>query len=149
MRSTRTASADGGGDAGMRARLGDDRPLPVVVDVVVVDDGMFAMTVARTDWGDTPSVPGAQPVTSRRDAAAIAPTRASEGEIMPSAKARSTPRASVKARGYQPTFYNITTGEEDPDCVHSRRHPAAADEDSPRPSLAIEALTGLRDSLFY
>jgi hypothetical protein len=79
----RDASADGGGEDGMW-RVGALRPERD--DVVVVEAGMaagrFAMTVAMTVSGDTPSVPGAQPVTSRRDAAAIAPTRAGVGVIM-------------------------------------------------------------------
>jgi hypothetical protein len=57
-----------------------------------VDDGMFAMTVAMTVWGDTPRVPGAQPLRDRRDATATAPTRASEGVIMSNAKAHWAPR---------------------------------------------------------
>src|SRR5215213_1543456 len=69
VRSTREAAADGGGDAGMRRRVGVVRP-PLVV---VPEDGMFAMTVERTVAGDMPRVPVAQPVLSdKRDAAAIA-----------------------------------------------------------------------------
>src|SRR5262245_58483302 len=88
----RAAAADAGGDSGIRRREdGDDgRLLPVLV-VVGIDDGMFAMTVASTVSGDTPSVPGAQPASSREDAAAIAPTRAGEGVIMPGGVAESTP----------------------------------------------------------
>jgi len=41
-----------------------------------------------TVWGDTPKVPGAQPEMNRRDATAIAPTRASEGVTMPTAQGR-------------------------------------------------------------
>jgi hypothetical protein len=74
-------------------------------ELVVVDDGMFAgmfaMTVAMTVSGDTPSVPGAQPVTSRKDAAAIAPTRAGVGVIMLPAKAGSTPRGRGIRTGCQ------------------------------------------------
>jgi hypothetical protein len=86
VRSTRAAAADAAGDVGIRLREGVDLPVRVVVD-----DGMFAMTVAMTVWGDTPRVPGAQPVRDRRDATATAPTRASEGVIMPNAKADLTP----------------------------------------------------------
>jgi hypothetical protein len=72
----------------MRLRDGGLRPGLVVV---VVDDGMFAMTVARTVAGDTPRVADEQPASDTRDAAAIAPTRGSEGVIMPNAKADLTP----------------------------------------------------------
>jgi hypothetical protein len=78
----RVAAADGGGDGGMRRRDGLGRPV-----LVVVDAGIVASTLARTDSGDTPSVPVAQPVRST-DAAAIAPTRAGEGVIMPSPEGR-------------------------------------------------------------
>src|SRR5512133_3480080 len=79
VRSTRLAAAHGGGDSGMRRRDAGARPELVVV---VLADGRFAMTVARTVSGDTPRLAGAQPVTARTDTAAIAPTRASEGVIM-------------------------------------------------------------------
>jgi len=65
--------------------------------LVVVDEGMLAMTVDRMTSGDTPRVPGAQPVRASRDAAAIAPTRVNEGVIMPGAKADSTPGAPEMA----------------------------------------------------
>lgn len=80
MLSTRDAAADGGGEFGMRLRAGVVRP--ELVDVVVVDDGRLAMTVARTVSGDTPRLAGVQPVNERRDTAAIAPTRGSVGVIM-------------------------------------------------------------------
>jgi hypothetical protein len=71
----------------MRRRLpdGDDRP-PLVV-VVVVDDGMFAMTADRMSVGDTPSVVAdVQPARENTETAAIAPARACEGVIMPRAQ---------------------------------------------------------------
>ena len=88
MRRTREAAADGGGDSGMRLRgeLG-----PRVVVVVVVEEGMLAMTVASTDSGDTPSVAGEQPVRERIVPAAIAPARERVGGIMSIGKAERTP----------------------------------------------------------
>jgi hypothetical protein len=71
-RSTRAAAVDGGGDSGMRAR-DDGRPLLVVV-VVVMTDGRFEMTVARTVSGDTPTVAVVHAVTERKETAAIAPS---------------------------------------------------------------------------
>jgi hypothetical protein len=70
----------------LRGELG-----PRLVVVVVVDDGMLAMTVARTDSGDTPSVAGAQPERESIVPAAIAPTRERVGGIMAIAKAEPTP----------------------------------------------------------
>jgi len=72
----------------MRLPLDGVRPLVVVV---VVDVGMLAMTVASTVSGDTPKVPGAQPVRDRIETAATAPTLGSAGVIMPSAKAGLAP----------------------------------------------------------
>jgi hypothetical protein len=73
-------------------------PVRVVLPLlVVVDDGMLAMTVDRMTSGDTPRVPGAQPVSDRTDAAAIAPTRVIEGVIMPGAEADLTPGAPETA----------------------------------------------------
>ncbi|HEY6828279.1 MAG TPA: hypothetical protein VI259_15575, partial [Gemmatimonadaceae bacterium] len=64
---------------------GDDRP-PLVV-VVVVDDGMFAMTADRMSVGETPSVVAeVHPARESTETAAIAPARACEGVIMPRAK---------------------------------------------------------------
>jgi len=96
VRSTRDAAADGGGDSGMRRRgeLG-----PRVVVVVVVEDGMFAMTVASTDSGDTPSVAGEQPVRERSVPAAIAPARERVGGIMTIGKAEPTPSNRIAATG--------------------------------------------------
>ena len=74
----------------MRLRDGARRSEGVVV-VVVVDDGMLAMTVARIVSGDTPRVAGEQPVIERRDTAATAPTRGSERVFMPHAKADARP----------------------------------------------------------
>jgi hypothetical protein len=90
VRSTRVAAAEGGGDAGIRRR-DDGDPLPVVV--VVVEGGMLAMIVESTDWGDTPSVAGAQPVRESIVPAAIAPARERFGGIMPVSKAEPTPAA--------------------------------------------------------
>src|SRR3954467_14109509 len=100
MRNTREAAADGGGDSGMRRRVDGSRPLLVVV----VDDGMLARTTERTVSGETPRVPVAQPVRDSRDAAAIAPTRGSEGVIMPRAKAEMAPAASIGPTAYRITF---------------------------------------------
>ena len=83
MRRMPAAAADGGGDSGIGSLDGELRP----VLVVVVTGGRLAMTVARTDSGDTPRVAVVQPVTTKSDAAAIAPTRAGEGGIMPGAGA--------------------------------------------------------------
>jgi len=86
------AADDAGGDSGMRRlREGAGEVRPVLVVVAVVDDGRFAMTVARTVSGDTPSVAGVQPVRHRKGTTAIAPARGSEGEIMPTREAESTP----------------------------------------------------------
>jgi len=82
VRKMRAAAAEGGGDSGMGSLDGEPRPV-----LVVVTGGRFAMTVARTDSGDTPRVAVVQPVTTKSDAAATAPTRAGEGEIMPAAGA--------------------------------------------------------------
>jgi hypothetical protein len=68
----------------MRLRDGVVRP-------EVVDDGRFATMVARTVSGDTPRLAGAQPLIARRDTAAIAPTRGSEGVIMRNANADQKP----------------------------------------------------------
>jgi hypothetical protein len=93
-----------GGDSGMRrlAAVVDVAPPDRVVVVVVVlvvlvvaDDGMLARTVDRTALGDTPRVTaGAQALRDTQVAAAIAPTRVREGEIIPPAKADSAPSAS-------------------------------------------------------
>jgi len=88
VRSTRAAAEDGGGESGMRRRAGLVRPERVDV---VVDDGMLAMTVARTVSGDTPRLAGVQPVIAKRDAAAIAPTRGVDGVIMRKADAHTAP----------------------------------------------------------
>ena len=77
MRRTRVAADDGGGESGIRRRAGVVRP-----ELVVVDDGRLAMTVARTVSGDTPRLAGAQPVNAMRDTAAIAPTLGVDGVIM-------------------------------------------------------------------
>src|SRR4029079_2867442 len=50
------------------------------------------MTFASTVWGDTPRLAGVQPVNERRDTAAIAPARGSDGVIMQCAKAHLAPR---------------------------------------------------------
>ena len=56
---------------------------PLVVVVVVVDAGMFAMTAEIIVAGDTPRVPDdAQPVRDGRATAAIAPTLRNGGVIM-------------------------------------------------------------------
>lgn len=93
VRSTLTASADGGGDSGMRraGRAGLDDPVVEVVDAGMTD-GRLAMTVAMTDSGDTPSVAVAQAERGSREATAIAPTRDGEGEIMPAPRAPMTPQ---------------------------------------------------------
>jgi len=96
VRRIRAAAADAGGESGIRRRDGAGRPELVVV---VVDDGMFAITVARTVSGDTPSVPGAQPARSNEDAAAIAPTRTGEGVIMPGGVAETTPGIDATTNG--------------------------------------------------
>ena len=83
---TRTAAADGGGESGIRRLVGDGAGIVDDV-VVVVDDGILAITVARMLPGDTPTVAGEQPVRSRKGAPAIAPTRGNEGVTMPTAKA--------------------------------------------------------------
>src|SRR5262245_13593902 len=91
MRSTRVAAVDGGGDSGMRRRLPDGIVRPPLV--VVVDDGMLAMTADRMSVGDTPSVVAdVQPARETTETAAIAPARACEGVIMPAREASSTPR---------------------------------------------------------
>jgi hypothetical protein len=95
VRNTRVAAAVGGGDSGMR-RL-DELDPPVVV--VVVEEGMLAMTVARTDWGDTPSVAGEQPVRESIVPAAIAPARERFGVIMPIGKAEPAPLAQATTSG--------------------------------------------------
>src|SRR5262249_41496581 len=95
----RAAAADAGGESGIRRRDGDGGRLPPVLVVVGIDDGMFAMTVASTGSGDTPRVPGAQPASSREDAAAIAPTRAGEGVIMQRGVAESAPGSRVTTSG--------------------------------------------------
>jgi len=82
------AADDGGGESGMRRRAGVVRP--ELVDVVV-DEGMLAMTVARTVSGDTPRLAGVQPVIVKRDTAAIAPTRGADGVIMWNANAHMEP----------------------------------------------------------
>jgi hypothetical protein len=74
-----------------------------VVVVVVVDDGMLAMTVARTDSGDTPMLAVPQAVISRQDAAATAPTRAGVGVIMPSGEADLEPNARTPTSGCETT----------------------------------------------
>ena len=94
---TRVAAADGGGEAGIRRR--DDVDPPLVVVVVVVDEGMLAMMVESTDWGDTPSVAGAQPVRESIVPAAIAPARERFGVIMPIGKAEPTPSARAMTTG--------------------------------------------------
>jgi hypothetical protein len=93
---TRDAVADGGGESGIRRREGDGAGPPgiEVEVVVVVDDGMLAMTVARMLPGDTPTVAGEQPVRMRKGAAAIAPTLGNEGVTMPIVKAGGTPTMS-------------------------------------------------------
>jgi hypothetical protein len=70
----------------------------VVVVVVVVDAGILAMTAERMSALDTPRVACAQPVSNRRGAAAIAPTRGSEGVIMSGAKAGLAPVIARFAR---------------------------------------------------
>ena len=92
---TRVAAPEGGGDAGIRRRDDDVVDPPLVVVVVDDDDGMLAMIVESTDWGDTPSVAGAQPVRESIVPAAIAPARERLGVIMPIGKAEPTP--SVRA----------------------------------------------------
>ena len=63
--------------------------------VVVVDDGMFAMTADRMSVGDTPSVVAeVQPARESTETAAIAPARACEGVTMSRGKASSKPRCS-------------------------------------------------------
>src|SRR5262245_66477364 len=94
MRSTRFAATEGGGDSGMRRRLPDGEVRPPLV--VVVDDGMVAMTADRMSVGDTPSVVAdVQPARETTETAAIAPARACEGVIMPRARASSAPSACV------------------------------------------------------
>jgi len=90
VRSTRAAAGDGVGEFGIRRRAGVVRP----EFVVVVDDGMLAMTVARTVSGDTPRLADVQPAIERRDTAAIAPTRVGEGVIMQTANADLAPKRS-------------------------------------------------------
>src|SRR3954465_7471201 len=62
--SSREAVAEGGGDSGIRPRVGA-RPSRsgAEVEVVVVLVGMLRMTVARTVSGDTPIGTDAQPAT--------------------------------------------------------------------------------------
>ena len=71
----------------MRRREGVVRPDVVVV----VEEGMAAMTAESTVSGDTPRDACVQPVTATRDAAAIAPTPESERVIMSNAKADPAP----------------------------------------------------------
>ena len=70
---------------------------PVVV--VVVDAGMLAMTAERISEGETPRFPVAQPVSDTTDTTAIAPTRGSDGVIMSSAEAESTPGHQTPTSG--------------------------------------------------
>ncbi len=72
----------------------DVRPLleVLVVVVLLVAAGRFAMTVARIVSGVTPSVADAQPERrGSREATAIAPTWERGSVIMPRAKASSEP----------------------------------------------------------
>jgi len=101
VRKTRDAALEGGGDSGIRRRLPDDdgmvRP---PLDVVVVDDGMLAMTADRMSVGDTPSVVAeVQPARESTETAAIAPARACEGVTMSGGKASSTPECSAVSSG--------------------------------------------------
>jgi len=82
---------EGGGDSGMRRLVPEGMVRPPLV-VVVVDDGMLAMTADRMSVGDTPSVVAeVQPARESTETAAIAPARACEGVTMPGGKASSTP----------------------------------------------------------
>src|SRR5689334_8356133 len=95
---TREAAVDGGGDSGMRLRLPDGDGIRPPLDVVVVDDGMLAMTADRMSVGDTPSVVAdVQPARESTETAAIAPARACEGVTMSRGKASSKPRCIARA----------------------------------------------------
>ena len=92
------AALDGGGEPGIRRLDGDGAGIVEDV-VVVVDEGLLAITVARMLPGDTPTVAGEQPVRSRKGAAAIAPTRGNEGVTIPTAKAWPAPAARRSTTG--------------------------------------------------
>src|SRR5690242_2834514 len=133
VRSTRAASADGGGDSGMRLRAGE-RGLglgtgvgPRVGLVLPVSGGMTAgstaMMVERTSSGDTPRLAeDAHPASDTSDATAIAPARGIGGVIMPAREAGSAPSRGGDANACANDRWVFANSRSPHGVVQHRRH---------------------------
>src|SRR6185436_3179552 len=96
------------------------------LDVVVVDDGMLAMTADRMSVGDTPSVVAeVQPARESTETAAIAPARACEGVTMSGGKASSTPECSAVSSGCSARVYDFVIPQWSPSGVRYWRQTPA------------------------